>query len=124
MSEQKSYIDFHHVCNNDPPDTEVLKNEMKAHCICIKTLDGKFAISVGAHYLPSPVSRSEQREQSVTSFEVLNTCLCDGECKSECPDCEKTPTENKRVSGHCQDVGHIVRFWSHRFVLVIMVKNV
>lgn len=119
----KKAIDFQYICNNEFPDAEVLKNEMvkEAHCISIETLDGKFAIPVGAQYLPSAVSGSEQLEQSVASFEVLNTCLSclknskmsfagavlkgNGHCKSECPDCEKT-TENKRVCDHCQDVGH------------------
>ena len=98
-----------------------MKYIKEAHCICIETLDGKFAIPIGAHYLPSAVSGSEQLEQSVANFEVLNTCLSclknsmmsfagavlkgNGHCNSECPDC-KTTTENERVCDHCQDVGH------------------
>ena len=116
----KKTMDFQYVCNNDPPDNEVLKNEMvkEVHCICIETLDGKFAIPIGAHYLSSAVSGSEQLEQSVASFEVFNTCLKNsmmsfagavlkgnGHCNSECPDC-KTTIENEHVCGHCQDVGH------------------
>jgi hypothetical protein len=119
----KKTIDFQYVCNNDAPDTEILKNEMvkEAHYICIETLDGKFAIPVGAHYLPSAVSGPEQLEQSVASFEVLNTCLSclknlkmsfagavlkgNGHCKAERPDC-KTSSDNERICDHCQDVGH------------------
>ena len=58
-------------------EPDELKNSIakEVHCSCIETLDGKFAIPVGVHYLPSSVSANQQLKQSLQSIECMETCL-------------------------------------------------
>ena len=106
--------------NNNPPDTEELRKTMvkEAHCTCIETLDGKFAILVGVHYLPTAVTGNEQLEQSLQSIGCLETCLScirkgkmcfsgsvlkgKGHCKSTCSECISL----QDVCQECRKVGH------------------
>lgn len=113
-------IGLQYTRNNSPPKTEELKKAMvkEAHCTCIETLDGKFAIPVGVHYLPTAVTGNEQLEQSLESIGCLETCLScirnskmcfsgsvlkgKGHCKSACAECISL----QDVCQACQEVGH------------------
>ena len=55
---------------NNPPDTEELKKTVvkEAHCTGTETLDGKFAIAIGVHYLPTAVTGNDS---SSSHFKVL-----------------------------------------------------
>ena len=51
-------IDLQFTRDNPSPTTEELKKILvkEGHCLCVETLDGKIAIPVGVHFLPSEVS--------------------------------------------------------------------
>lgn len=85
-------------------DRELKKILVKeGHCLCVKTLDGKIAIPVGVHFLPSEVSSEDQSEQSMSAVSCVQTCLScfkdskmafqgavikgQGHCQSVCPNC-------------------------------------
>lgn len=87
------------------PTTEELKKILvkEGHCLCVETLDGKIAIPVGVHFLPSEVSGEDQLEQSMSAVSCVQTCLSclkdskmafqgavikgQGHCQSVCPNC-------------------------------------
>ena len=113
-------IDLHYIRDHNPPKTEELKKTMvkEAHCTCIETLDGKFAMPVGVHYLPSATTGEEQLKQSVESIECIQTCLScirkgkmsfegsilkgNGHCKSRCLEC----ITQQAVCQSCKEIGH------------------
>ena len=98
-------IVLQYIRDHNPPKSEDLKKTMvkEAHCTCIETLDGKFAMSVGVHNLSSATTGEEQLKQSVESIECIQTCLScirkgkmsfersvlkgNGHCKSRCLEC-------------------------------------
>ena len=55
-------IGLQYIRNNNCPEIEKLNETMakEAHCTCIETLDGKFTILVGTHYLPTAVTGNNQ----------------------------------------------------------------
>ena len=63
--------------DNPASTAEELKKILvkEAHCLCVETLDGKIAIPVGVHFLPSEVSGEEQLEQSMSAVSYVQTCL-------------------------------------------------
>lgn len=113
-------IDLQYIRDHNPPKTEELKKVMvkEAHCTCIQTLDGKFAMPVGVHYLPSGTTGEEQLKLSVESIEYIQTCLScikkgkmsfegsvlkgNGQCKSRCSEC----IAQQAVCQSCKEIGH------------------
>ena len=98
-------INLQYTRNNPSPTAAQLKKILvkEAHCLCVETLDGKIAIPVGVHFLPSAVSGEEQLEQSMSAIRCLQTCLSclndskmtfegavlkgKGQCQSSCQNC-------------------------------------
>ena len=98
-------IDLQFTRDNPSPTTEELKKILvkEGHCLCVETLDGKIAIPVGVHFLPSEVSGEDQLEQSMSAVSCVQTCLSclkdskmafqgavikgQGHCQSVCPNC-------------------------------------
>ena len=70
-------IDLQFTRDNPSPTTEELKKILvkEGHCLCVETLDGKIAIPVGVHFLPSEVSGEDQLEQSMSAVSCVQTCL-------------------------------------------------
>ena len=113
-------IDLMYTRNNPSPKGEELKDILvkEAHCICVETLDGNFALPVGVHYLPNKVSGEQQLEQSMTSISCMQTCLgClkdrkmafkgavlkgKGHCKSACETC----IANQMICAQCSQASH------------------
>ena len=98
-------IDLQFTRDNPSPTAEELKKILvkEGHCLCVETLDGKIAIPVGDHFLPSEVSGEDQLEQSMSAVSCVQTCLSclkdskmafqgavikgQGHCQSVCPNC-------------------------------------
>ena len=57
-------IDLQLTRDNPSPTAEELKKILvkEGHCLCVETIDGKIAIPVGVHFLPSEVSGEDQLE--------------------------------------------------------------
>ena len=103
--------------DNPASTAEELKKILvkEAHCLCVETLDGKIAIPVGVHFLPSEVSGEEQLEQSMSAVSCVQTCLSclkdsklafqgavlkgQGHCQSVCQNCISQGEECTECSG-------------------------
>ena len=95
-------IDLQFTRDNPSPTTEELKKILvkEGHCLCVETLDGKIAIPVGVHFLPSEVSGEDQLEQSMSAVSsCVQTCL-------SCLKDSKMAFQGAVIKGqgHCQSV--------------------